>query len=360
MIPRVGLNVHPDEHFGAFLPLVLADDAVDAIEWSWELGAAPWLAPLLALFASHEALTTHLVQYPLSGDPARLETMLERARVECSIHRPSFVTAHYGVTAAEGYHAIAPVPPVPSRAAALEAATRLARLRDAMQCPVGVENLGIAFSADDVRRQAEMMHAIVGHDSEHFLLLDVHNLYCQAENFGLDPAAILALYPLERVREVHVSGGSWWQPPGSTARFRRDTHDDAIPAEVLALLGQALAHAPNVELVFFERMGPTLATSAARDEAREDYRRVVEVVRGARARVALEPTLPRPLPEHPARDARAFEAAFIEALCAADTPAAVRAEVARAHPDHGAWLEAIDERALHAAMTFERRWARPR
>lgn len=357
MTPRVGLNVHPDEQFRALLPLVLADDTMGALEWSWELGAAPWLTPLVDLFAAHDSLTTHLVQYPLSGDPARLESLLARVRTECVRRQPRLLTAHYGVVAAEGFSAIAPVPVVPTAAAAREAAERLDRLRGAAGCPVGVENLGIAFSADDVRRQAEMMHAILASDPEHFLLLDVHNLHCQAVNYGFAAEQILGLYPLDRVRELHVSGGSWWEAPGGAA-FRRDTHDQAVPEAVFAMLALALRHCPRIEMVYLERMGGTMPTAEAREEVRADYRRVVETVDAAAQGTPLPLTAPRPLSEMPARGARAFESTFVAALCTAADPSAVRAEVSAAHPDRAAWLAALDERALHAAMTFERRWAR--
>lgn len=356
MTPRVGLNVHPDEQFRALLPLVLAEDTLGALEWSWELGGPEWLVPLVDLFAAHDALTTHLVQYPLTGHPARLESMLARVETECARRPPTLLTAHHGVIAAEGYSAIAPVPVVPSVAAAQEAAERLGRLREAAGCPVGVENLGIAFSADDVRRQAEMMHAILDADPEHFLLLDVHNLYCQAVNYGFTAEAILSMYPLHRVREVHVSGGSWWEAPGGAA-FRRDTHDQAVPDGVFELLGLALAHCPRLELVCLERMGGTMPTPEARLEVHAEYQRIVQVVHGTTAGVPLPLVAPRPLPDA-VPNVREFESAFVTALCSAEDAAAVRAQVSERFPDRAEWLAHLDDRALHAAMTFERRWAR--
>ena len=386
MTPRVGLNVHPDEHFRALLPLLLGDDAVEAIEWSFELGSAPWLEPLVDLFAAHGALTTHLVQFPLNGHAGKLEALLARVRAECTKRPPRFVTAHHGVIAARGFTAMAPVPVVPSAGAAREAAERLARLREAAGCPVGVENLGIAFSADDVRRQAEMMHAILATDPEHFMLLDVHNLHCQAENYGFSAHEILALYPLDRVRELHVSGGSWWEgesaepavatrlEPAETrsARFRRDTHDQAVPDGVFQLLSAALAHTPHVELVCFERMGGTMPSAADREEVRADYRRTVETVRAARPNagephaagrargepVSLVPVQPRSLPNRPRADVRELETALVAALCDAASADAVRTRVSTQHPEYAAWLAEIDERALQVAMTFERCWAR--
>jgi uncharacterized protein (UPF0276 family) len=45
------------------------------------------------------------------------------------------------------------------------------------------------------------------------LLLDLHNLYANAVNFGDDPHALLRRLPLERVTAVHLSGGRWISGP---------------------------------------------------------------------------------------------------------------------------------------------------
>ncbi|HEY4224128.1 MAG TPA: DUF692 domain-containing protein [Myxococcota bacterium] len=69
------------------------------------------------------------------------------------------------------------------------------------------------------------------------LLLDVANLYANAKNEGLDASAVLAAYPLERVRMIHIAGSSVDAVDG----FVYDTHAHAVPEDVLALLRQALA-----------------------------------------------------------------------------------------------------------------------
>ena len=87
-----------------------------------------------------------------------------------------------------------------------------------------------------------------------FLILDLHNLYCQIHNFGIRWQDLLANYPLEKVRELHVSGGSWGEAPSAPGvSIRRDTHDDAVPEEVHALLEAILPLCPNAEAVIFER-----------------------------------------------------------------------------------------------------------
>ena len=168
--------------------------------------------------------------------------------------RPRHVTAHFGVIAVPGYRIVAPLPVIPCAAVVAQARERLAMLRDAVAAPVGLENLALAFSVDDVRRQGDLLDAILVEPTD-VLLLDVHNLYCQAVNLAIDPLELLASYPLARVRELHVAGGRVEHHAG--VPIRRDTHDDDVPAAVFDLAAAALARCPNVEVVVLERLGHT-------------------------------------------------------------------------------------------------------
>jgi hypothetical protein len=67
------------------------------------------------------------------------------------------------------------------------------------------------------------------------LLLDLHNLYANAVNFGDDPIALLRRFPLDRVEAVHLSGGRWIDGPNRTRRLL-DDHIHDVPSPVLDLL----------------------------------------------------------------------------------------------------------------------------
>jgi uncharacterized protein (UPF0276 family) len=116
-----------------------------------------------------------------------------------------------------------------------------------------------------------------------FLLLDLHNLYCQAQNFAVEPEQLALGMPLERVREIHVSGGSWSavHTPDGPRPFRRDTHDGAIPEEVFALLAFVIPRCPRLEVVLMERLGNTLTTPQAVAQYRADYERSRSIVSGS-------------------------------------------------------------------------------
>lgn len=77
-------------------------------------------------------------------------------------------------------------------------------------------------------------------------LLDLHNLYCNAVNFNLDPVTALGRINLDRVGEIHVAGGSWRDG------FYMDAHDGRVPEAVWDLLEQTLSRAPGIPAVVFE------------------------------------------------------------------------------------------------------------
>jgi uncharacterized protein (UPF0276 family) len=77
-------------------------------------------------------------------------------------------------------------------------------------------------------------------------LLDLHNLYCNALNFGFDARAALDRIALDRVGELHIAGGSW------SDGFYMDGHNGRVPEPVWDLLDLTLSRAPHITGVVFE------------------------------------------------------------------------------------------------------------
>jgi hypothetical protein len=86
------------------------------------------------------------------------------------------------------------------------------------------------------------------------LLLDLHNLYANSVNFGLDPVAFLDSLPMNRVRQVHISGGRWIQGDANESRLL-DDHLHDPPEPVYDLLKRLAARCPNPLTVILERDG---------------------------------------------------------------------------------------------------------
>jgi uncharacterized protein (UPF0276 family) len=255
---------------------------------------------------------------------ARTRRVLERWPVR-------FLTDHVGCCRSNGWMA-APLPLPASRALAVAAAERLAAIRDVLEVPVGLENLALAVSRDDVLVQPDLVEAVLD-PVDGVLLLDLHNLWCQAVNFGFDPLVLLGRWNLARVRQIHIAGGRWMDHPHG--RFRRDTHDGAVPEAVWALLPVAIAHCPNLEVVVLERLRGTLDANGEQESLLAEARR-------------LRTVLATPIdPENP--------------LPTTAEPPAWRSEPPGVHADLFAAIRADDRRALDAVApgwwADERAWA---
>lgn len=92
------------------------------------------------------------------------------------------------------------------------------------------------------------------------LLLDLHNLYANALNFGRDPLVLLRAMPLERVTSVHLSGGVWIDVPNLGPNHRAgqrllDDHLHAPPRSVYQLLSELAARVTQPLDVVIERDG---------------------------------------------------------------------------------------------------------
>lgn len=287
--PHVALSLMTEDDFRlAALPL-FEEGVVDAVEWSFDLGWSPrgvpgWIDAMLGHYGDAHRLYGHGVAYsPLSArfEP-RQQRWLDRLARACATHRYRHVSEHFGFMTAGDFTRGAPLP-VPFDARMVEIGVdRLRRLKQAAGgVDVGLENLALAFCRDDVETHGAFLRALVA-PLDGFVVLDLHNLFCQSINFDLPMDSLLEKMPLDRVRELHVSGGSWSMAKSGGRPFRRDTHDGDVPAEVLDAIPRALARCPHVEVVVFERIGGSIADA---DAFRRDFQAIrARVKEGSHAR----------------------------------------------------------------------------
>lgn len=144
-----------------------------------------------------------------------------------------------------------PLPlPLTHEAAAL-VANRSAELIERFGVPFLLENaaqyLGRLPGDADIAGEEEFIAEIAA-ASGCGLLLDLHNLHCNAVNHGFDATTALDRLPLDRVGEIHVAGGSWAEG------FYLDAHDGLVPDPVWALLELALPRCRNVAGLVFEML----------------------------------------------------------------------------------------------------------
>jgi uncharacterized protein (UPF0276 family) len=285
--PFVGLALMLEPEFArAAFPLFAAGE-VEVVEWSfdtlWSGAEAPdWLLDLISEYSNEGRLLGHGVTYSMftARDGERTTEWCQRLARECQTRRYRHVTEHFGFMVAGDFHRGAPLP-VPFTREFLDLGRgRMQALADAAKVPVGLENLAFAFGEADVRRQGEFLDALLA-PVDGFLLLDLHNIHCQACNFGISPEVLISAYPLERVQELHLSGGSWGESAGATVR--RDTHDGPVPEELFTLLHHALKVCPNVRAVVLEQLGTALVDEESRERYTNDFRRISGLIHEFRA-----------------------------------------------------------------------------
>ena len=143
-----------------------------------------------------------------------------------------------------------------------EAPASLAELQTVVP-EVGIENSASYFTIGNPLEEPRFLSRILCAPRMH-LLLDLHNLYANSVNFGMDPADFLRRLPSERIHAVHISGGKW------IGRIL-DDHLHDPPDPVYDLLTALAARSPNPLTVILERDGaypPMTQLLAQLDRAR--------------------------------------------------------------------------------------------
>lgn len=292
MSAALGFTLQPEERYLALTAELL--DAVDYVEvapetlWRTDERGALAANGFHARFAALKDATdlpfvAHGVAFSLGSarpDPVRRARWLERIALDHARFDFRWYTDHLGTTELAGQNVTLPlaVPLVP--AAARATAASLAALQTVVP-DVGCENSVFYFHVADPLDEPAFLRDVLAAPRTH-LLLDLHNVWTNARNLGFDAWDYVARLPLERVIEIHVSGGAdsdpAWLP--SRAVLRLDSHDAAVPEDVWALAERVLPLCPNLRGLTLERMEGTVEPP---DVAllREELRRARTLIEGA-------------------------------------------------------------------------------
>ena len=278
---HLSLSMMPEEPYAACALPLFEESLIDGVEWSFDRGWGPsgipaWLDAILNEFGEAGMLTGHGVSFSLlSGEwTKRQAAWIERLRLETQQRRYRHVSEHVGFMGGGRFAFAAPLPaPYVPSVVALGVA-RLELLRAAAGCPIGLENLATSLGRADAEQQGQLLEDLLA-PVDGFVVLDLHNLWAQGINVGIDPLDLAGSYPLQRVRAFHVSGGSW--DSRAVRRVRRDTHDGHVPDEVLELLQAMVPMCPNADTVVYERLGTSLVETRTHAGFRDDVRKVLDV-----------------------------------------------------------------------------------
>lgn len=264
----------------AALPLFAAEQ-VEAIEWSFdtlykERNIPPWFTELLTAYSSKNCLIGHGVFFSLfSGKWSKeQENWLKQLEKKAQHFNFDHITEHFGFMTGENFHQGAPISIPFTKETLAIGQDRLKRIYQACQCPVGLENLAFAYSLEEVKQHGDFLEKLIT-PVNGFIILDLHNLFCQLNNFDCNFENIIQLYPLSRVREIHISGGSWEDSMAKpNKKIRRDTHDDAVPEAVYNLLEKAIPLCPNLKYVVLEQIGTGLKTAESKLAFQNDFNKM--------------------------------------------------------------------------------------
>ncbi len=286
MKPLVGLSLmHEPEFLQAALPL-FQNSEVDCVEWSFdtirnEKFKPDWLHQLLKTYSENSRLIGHGVKFSIFDAiwTKRQDKWLADLKKEVKKYHYNHITEHFGFMSNNDFHKGTPLP-VPLGKNTLQIGRdRLLRLQDAAQLPVGIENLPFSFNITDVKQQGEFLEKLIA-PINGFIILDLHNIFCQAKNFKVNIHELITLYPLHKVKEIHLSGGSWQNSvyTKNIKKVRRDTHDERVPTELFTVLEETLTKCPHVEYVIFERLGHTLGDPNEQAQFRKDFLKIKKIV----------------------------------------------------------------------------------
>jgi uncharacterized protein len=255
---QVGVGWRPELAAGILSHL----DEIDVVEVLLEdhLEASSKTIGALAFLGRQVPVIYHGVTLGLASahpvDRKRLDRIartIELLKVERWSEHLAFVRA--GGT--EIGHLAAP----PRTLATAEGACRnLRRIYDSIGIMPALENIATLVEPPcSTLGEAEWIGAIAAEAGAE-LLVDLHNLLCNARNTGLDPERHLLSIPLERATCVHLSGGRSIQEPARYARHDGatrllDDHLNAVPPGVFALLTVLASRTPRPLTVIIERDG---------------------------------------------------------------------------------------------------------
>ncbi|MBL8524467.1 MAG: DUF692 domain-containing protein [Betaproteobacteria bacterium] len=258
-LDRVGIGWRGELAAGIFTHL----DQIDLLEIiadAYFKSDARALRPLQTL-AAQVPITLHGVSMGLAGSEAvELWRMDNMARLVNTL-QPESWSEHLAFVRAGGIeigHLAAPPRTDLNICAAIANIERVSEIVG--QRPL-MENIATLIDPPGSRWDEPGWTAQIVNACGEGLLLDLHNLYDNALNFGDKPEKLLMRFPLHRVREVHLSGGKWIDEPSiskeqpSTRQRLLDDHVHDVPGDVFGLLELLAQHVAQPLDVIIERDG---------------------------------------------------------------------------------------------------------
>jgi hypothetical protein len=258
-----------------FAEIARGERRVDWLEVLSEnfLGVGGPQRAMLERIRADTPLALHGVSLSIAGTEPLSSHYLAELRALADALEPELVSDHLAWTALRGHETHDLLPVAFTREVLDHVAGRVAHAQERLGRPLLLENatVYVAFRASEMS-EAEFLRELCLRTGCG-LLLDVNNLYVNAENLGVDPLAHLAALPRDRVGYMHLAGHA------RLADVRIDTHDADVPDPVWALFERAIARFPEAGVI------------VERDDCLPSFAALCDEVEQARARHARARTV---------------------------------------------------------------------
>ncbi|MFN7920576.1 MAG: DUF692 domain-containing protein [Bryobacteraceae bacterium] len=242
---------------GALAAEILANrDRIDCLEVIADdyTGAGARIAGSLRMLARHMPVSLHSIQLGISSLEGVDQKRLDRVARLLDTVQPESWSEHLAFVRGGGLeigHLAAP----PRNSSTVDATlANLDRVRRACGRVPAIENIATLIDPPLSPFTEPQWLARILAGCENPMLLDLHNVYSNATNFGMDPFRFLDELPLCRVTTIHIAGGKWIESKRGARRWL-DDHKNPTPGGVYELLEHVAARVPQPLTVILERDG---------------------------------------------------------------------------------------------------------
>jgi uncharacterized protein len=255
---RVGIGWRPELAAGILSHL----DEIDVVEVLLEdyVGASKKALQALRFLSEQVPVIYHGVTLGLASTQPVDRWRLERVARTLEAVKAESWSEHLAFVRAGGIE-IGHLAAAPRTIATIEGTlSNVHRLKGMIGLMPALENIAtLVEPPGSTLSEPEWVSAIAS-ETPAELLIDLHNLLCNAHNAGLNPERHLAGFPLERVTHVHLSGGRWIPEPLRHAREPGamrllDDHLHPVPPRVFSLLSLLASGTQRPLTVIIERDG---------------------------------------------------------------------------------------------------------
>lgn len=194
----------------------------------------------LEALAAHSSFLTHGLTMSVGAEDAPEaryfeELQAERARVASPFHSDHLCLSTAGP---QVLHDLLPLPL--TRKMAQKVADRIRSIEDTLQCAFAIENISYyAHPVPPEMSEADFLCEIL-RLSGAGLLLDVNNVYVNAQNHGFDASTFIAALPHEQIVQMHIAGHKRLEAPHPAAGLLLDNHGAPVIDPVRDLFAESL------------------------------------------------------------------------------------------------------------------------